>query len=203
LLVRIRVLVSAAVLCAGLWAGSLTIPARTVACSCIAPSPLAAIVAQEPDLIVVVGRVGAGHGGRFAFAVERWYRGDLGMDRLILTDAVIDQGDGTQIVNTCGRQLRTGDRMALVGTVGVGGNLETNVCLPGGVIGTPDGDALVAEAAAALGPGATPAPPIDLFDEPDPFDAVVAALPIAIVAVLLSLGLLAIVAAIRRRMRTS
>jgi hypothetical protein len=186
---RRRMILVVAILWAGVTAASVALPGRTLACSCAPPTSLADLVRDEPDLVLVTGLVSRTADGRFAFDVERWYRGDAGIRRLELIGAEIDLGDGRIDVDTCGRMFVPGERMILTGTVGASGILETGICLPGGVLGRPDGDALRAEAQALLGSGATPGPPIDILGEPAPESGVAAAIPLALGA----LGLLALV----------
>jgi hypothetical protein len=186
---RRRIFLLVAILWAAVTAASVALPGRVLACSCAPPMPLADLIRVEPDLVLASGLVSRVADGRLAFDIERWYRGDAAIRRLELIGADQDPGDGQLEFDTCGRTFVPGERMILTGTVGATGILETNICLPGGTLGRPDGDALLADAQAFLGSGATPGPPIDILGDPVPGVDGAAAIPL----VLAILGLLLIV----------
>ncbi len=139
-----RGLLGTGLLVAWLLTAWLLIPPPTFACSCAMPGPIAE-VAKEPAAVVVAGTVGppvvaAG----FAFQVERWYFG--ASPSAILT---MVPGDGA----SCGLPLRPGERLIAVAYRDEQGLVHPSICSHYGQVGTPEGQALMAEAERAFGPG--------------------------------------------------
>jgi hypothetical protein len=148
-LARIRVL-PVALLATVLSVGFLAAPPCTVACSCMPPEPLAAY-ARDDGAAIFVGRAGAQVGDAVAFEIERWYWG-AGAAPVV---AVVP-GDGAM----CGLSVKPGDHMLLVASRGEDGRFTPSNCLPFGVIGTPEGTRLLAEANATFGGGTPPGPTV-------------------------------------------
>jgi len=187
------VMLALAVALAAFAAQSVVVPGRVFACSCISPPDSLAEFAARPDVAIVAGTVGRALPDRTPIAVESWFHGPSPTDVVWLIG-------GTNMMTSCDIFMSAGERRLLVLQAGDGSLYSTNICLPGGVIGTPEGDALLADATAAFGSGV--APPSAEPEAPAPIDIApwlgglgwVAAL----VAVALALfGVLALVA--RRR----
>ncbi len=131
---------------------SVALPGRVLACSCVAPLPSLAEVVDRDQVTVVLGTVGRPLPDRTPIAVEAWFHGAAP------TDVVWLMG-GTNMATSCDVFMSVGERRLLVLRGGEEGLYSTNLCLPGGLIGTPEGDALLAEATEVLGSGQSPPPP--------------------------------------------
>lgn len=143
---RLAPLLAAFVLAAGT-VGAL--PGRSVACSCIPPVPLPEAVAQSPDLAVFVGTVTALQadpttgGGLATIEVEGTFRGPA-LPPTILARS----GNGAD----CGLPVSVGERRLFTARVDEQGMWSPGICDPQALLGTPDGDAALAEAESAFGP---------------------------------------------------
>ncbi len=131
-------------------------PGACFACSCVAPPPLAELVAQNVDLVVVVGRAAGPEGDRTIFGVERQFFGPKLPAVIRVVPATILLPDGSMVSNTCGIDLATGVPMFLVMGIGEDGSPVPSVCLPNSRADTAVGLAYIAEAEAAFGPGWVP-----------------------------------------------
>ena len=127
-------------------AGSLAAPTCAYACSCIPPEDIADY-RGKPDVVILAGTVATiGPDQRGTFAVERWFQGG--------TAAVVPirGGQGAD----CGLPLSAGQRLIFVGDV-EDGVIQAGICSPSGDLSTPEGQALLGDAAAAYGDGVEPA----------------------------------------------
>ncbi len=132
------------------------IPGRVLACSCIAPLPTLAEVARNEGTSLVVATVGRALPDRTPISVEGWFVGGP------LEDVVWLSG-GTQMMTSCDLFMAAGERRLLVLSRGEQGLYSTNSCAPSGILGTADGDALLATAIDAFGDPKVPVAP-----EPEP-----------------------------------
>jgi hypothetical protein len=151
-------------LAAGISAAHLSLPARVLACSCMPDGP--ADIGKAGDFdggVVFIGLVTsmdpAGPGQDFShrfgeMRIERLFKGT--MPAVV---RVMGGGGGD-----CTMHLAVGQHMITVGSY-VGNVLTPGLCNPYGDPNTADGQALIAAAVAAYGPGVTP-PPTPA--EPDP-----------------------------------
>ena len=165
------------------------------ACSCVAPVSLAEAAARSPGLAVFVGRVVAldengGMGGVATVQVEGRFRGPL-------LPAVIGARHGGG--GDCSIGMAVGERRLFTARLDEGGTWYPVLCDPQGTLGTPEGDALLAEATRTFGPiqpvGGPPVAP-----SPGGPDLVVIAAAAAIVLVI-GLVLVVGVTAVARRSR--
>lgn len=148
-----RALAAAFVLAvASLVAHGVEAPLRVVACSCVAPMPTLAELAQEPGASIVVATVGQALPERTPLAVEGWFRGSIESD-------VIWLHGGINMGTSCDVFLEAGRSYVLVLYRGEGGLYSTNSCTPSGQVGTVAGDNLLAEAAALFGDAQAPPTP--------------------------------------------
>ncbi|CAN5556489.1 hypothetical protein BH23CHL6_BH23CHL6_13270 [soil metagenome] len=149
-----------------LFTQSVVLPARVVACSCAGPPPpLAEIVREnQAQVAIVAGTVGAALPERTPVAVDSWFHGANPTN-------VVWLAGGTQMMSSCDITMSPGERRLFVLYAQGDGVYSANMCSPGGLIGAPDGDALMLEAASTFGgqppPSAEPeAPPAA---EPSPW----------------------------------
>jgi hypothetical protein len=188
---RLLPLFVAVVLAAGF---VVALPDRVVACSCppSMPLPLAEAAARSPDLAIFTGRVVAVEGdpalgGVAAIEVEGRFRGPL-PGKLIR----VRHGSG----GDCSIRMTVGERRLFTARLDEQGVWFPSLCDPQALLGTPEGDALLAEAIEVFGPPQpVGGPPIDAGS--------VAASTIlaAAVAMLLGIALVVGVALAARRRR--
>lgn len=136
------------------------IPEVAVACSCIGPQPLEAYAG--PDTAIFAGRVVGDDRDGVRVAVEQWFSGTGAAPIILITG---DFGNGA----SCGVGARppVGSRWIWVAwrprgegiPNPLGNGVQINICQPFADLSTPEGDAMLQEAIAAFGGGATPAPP--------------------------------------------
>lgn len=131
------------------------LPSPVVACSCVAPMPTLEESVANGDVSVVVGTIGAALPDRTAIGVETWFHGDEPAD-------VIWVRGGTNMSSSCDISIGGGERWLLVlygsrNAPGWDGLYGLSMCDRNGRLGTPHGDALVAEATQLFGPGQQPA----------------------------------------------
>lgn len=135
------------------------LPGRSVACSCMPAVSFAEAAARSPDLAVFVGTVtglqpdATTGGGLATIEVEGTFRGPA------LPAAIIARsGNGAD----CGLILTTGERRLFTARVDEQGTWSPGICDPQALLGTPEGDAALAEAEATFGPlqPAASAPPL-------------------------------------------
>jgi hypothetical protein len=143
---RIVPLLAAFVLAVGI-VGAL--PGRSVACSCMPAVSFAEAVAQSPELAVFVGTVTALQpdattgGGLATIEVEGTFRGPA------LPPAILARsGNGAD----CGLPMSVGERRLFTARVDEQGTWAPGICDPQALLGTPEGDAALAEAEATFGP---------------------------------------------------
>lgn len=143
---RIVPLLAALVLAVGI-VGAL--PGRGVACSCMPAVTLAEAVERSPDLAVFVGTVtgfqpdATTGGGLATIEVEGSFRGPA------LPPAIIARsGNGAD----CGLPMSVGERRLFTARVDEQGTWSPGICDPQALLGTPEGDAALAEAEATFGP---------------------------------------------------
>ncbi len=124
-------------------------PGRSVACSCMPAVSFAEAVAQSPDLAVFVGTVTALQpdattgGGLATIEVEGSFRGPA------LPPAIVARsGNGAD----CGLPMTVGERRLFTARVDEQGTWAPGICDPQALLGTPEGDATLADAEAAFGP---------------------------------------------------
>jgi len=136
------------------------IPGRVLACSCVAPLPTLIEVARDEGTSIVVATVGRALPDRTPLTVEGSFVGGPHAE-------VIWLAGGSQQMTSCDIFMSAGERRLLVVYPGDAGLYSTNSCAPSGLLGTPDGDALLATAIEAFGdPGVPTAPEPE--PEPDP-----------------------------------
>lgn len=131
-------------------------PGACLACSCMVPPPLAELVAQNEDLVIVLGRAAGPDGDRTLFGVERQFFGPKLPAVVRVMAKTTPLPDGSIVVNTCGIDLATGVPMFLVMGIGEDGSPAPSSCLPHARSDTAPGLAYIAEAEAAFGPGWVP-----------------------------------------------
>lgn len=167
-------------------------PTPCIACSCVAPVSLAEAVAGSPDLAVFVGKVVSLEGGADGVAtvvVDGRFRGPL-------FTAVIRARHGSGMDCTIG--MTVGDRRLFTAHLDERGVWFPGLCDPQGIQGTPEGDALLAEAIRTFGPaqpvaGQPTEPPTDL-----PLGLIAAAVALGIIG-MLATGLVATLLVAARR----
>ncbi len=133
------------------------IPGRVLACSCVAPLPTLAEVAREEGVSVVVGTVGRALPDRTPIAVEGWFVGGAPHEDVVWLTG------GSEQMTSCDIFMSAGERRLLVVYRGDAGLYSANSCAPSGLLGTPDGDALLASAIESFGDAIVPVAP-----EPEP-----------------------------------
>ncbi len=134
---------------------ALAMPRPALACSCMPPGPIAAI-AGMPDRPVAVVTIGQPAGERMQVHIERWLQGEVPDDVILLRG-----GPGASQISSCDIEFTPGERWLLVlGRDELGGH-SASFCEPHGRLGTPEGDALLAEAMTVFGAGGAPRPPPD------------------------------------------
>ncbi len=193
---KVAPLLAAFVLAAGI-VGAL--PGRSVACSCMPAVSFAEAVAQSPDLVVFVGTVtglqpdATTGGGLATIAVEGTFRGPA------LPQAILARsGNGAD----CGLPMTVGERRLFTARIDEQGTWSPGICDPQALLGTPDGDAALAEAEVAFGPlqpTAGPPPLTDPESSPVGLDPVIAGAVAAAGLVLVAIVVGGAVYLVRRR----
>jgi hypothetical protein len=122
--------------------------------------PTLAELAREEGTSIVVGTVGRALPDRTPIAVEGSFVGGPHAEVVWLTG-------GSQQMTSCDIFMSAGERRLLVVFRGDAGLYSTNSCAPSGLLGTPDGDALLATAIASFGDPSVPSAPEPEF-EPEP-----------------------------------
>lgn len=156
---RLASLVSIAFLSSLLW---LTAAAPTFACSCVQPEPMAAYA--TPDNAVFSGTAGPSDARGVPVRVGQWFSGP-GAAAIVYLSAASFGGE-----SSCGTSAPTaGTEWIWVTFVGERGDLMTGLCTPHGQLGTPEGDALLADATKTFGgsvpPGAAASDPPEAAPE--------------------------------------
>jgi hypothetical protein len=212
----IRALLMVPILAAAVTGAGLARPAVTLACSCMMPPALEVLAKDNPEIVIVAGRVGLGlPDGSFEFAVERWFHGPQPRGSLAVVSDTMPGPGGQVTSNSCGVHVETGNAMFFAASFDEQGRLQPSLCWPFGSLDDPDGRALFTEAEAAFGPGLPtgdgggPTSPTDSPASPttpNPTDAadagldpfILAAIGIALAAGLGIFGLVALVSRGRR-----
>lgn len=125
------------------------LPGRSVACSCMPAVSFAEAVERSPELAVFVGTVtgfqpdATTGGGLATIEVEGTFRGPA------LPPAILARsGNGAD----CGLPMSVGERRIFTARVDEQGTWSPGICDPQALLGTPEGDAALAQAEAAFGP---------------------------------------------------
>ena len=142
---------------------SLAMPPATVACSCAVPGPLAE-VRGDPDAAVFTGTVDFQDARGFPVTVTRWFQGGGPMEPRIWFTASSFSGDGA----SCGvAPLPVGTEWIFVAyrTEGMYG---TGLCSPHAALATPEGQAMLAEAAQTFGAPVPTTPELTTGPRPEP-----------------------------------
>jgi hypothetical protein len=119
-------------------------PGRALACSCAGPPPPLAEIAAADNVTIVAGTVGRALADRTPVSVEAWFHGAAPTEIIWLSG-------GTQQMTSCDIFMSPGERRLFVLYGQPEGMYSANSCSSTGVIGTAEGDALVAEAIQAFG----------------------------------------------------
>jgi hypothetical protein len=152
---RLASLVSIAFLTSLVW---LTAAAPTFACSCVQPEPMAAYATA--DNAVFSGTAGPSDGRGVPVRVGQWFSGP-GAAAIVYLSAASFAGE-----SSCGTSAPpAGTEWIWVTFVGERGDLMTGLCNPHGQLGTPEGDALLADATKTFGGVALPG--VIATDPPD------------------------------------
>lgn len=173
---------------AGVGAGAA--PSCVFACSCAQP-PSLKVAVDERGSAVFVGRAVARTGDTVSFAVERWY---AGMGAAPIIQVMAGQG------GMCGLDVQPGEHLVLTASRDDNGRFNPSICSPYALVGSPEANALLAEAEATFGPGQA------FVGDPDPGPAGQSWVPLAAIgAAGVTLGGLALAATVlllRRRGRS-
>jgi hypothetical protein len=132
---------------------SVALPTKALACTCLAPKPLAQFVKESPSWTLVSGVIGPRDGQLLRVEVEAIFHGEQLDDVIWLSGGFGDEA-------ACDSRLLPGEHRFLAVYTSTW-PFSTNICVPGALIDSPEGQALVAEAIAAFGepqPPATPPP---------------------------------------------
>lgn len=147
---RTSLLVLVALLSTGLW---LTAAGPTFACSCVAPEPLAAYATK--DYAIFSGTTGPSDARGVPVRVATWFSGS-GPAAIVYLSA-----------RSFGDSAGCGTNLPAPGTAWIwvawlpedGGDLGTGLCNPHAQLGTPEGDAMLADAISTYGGVMTTEPP--------------------------------------------
>lgn len=181
-----RVAMATIFLVAMLATRDLAAPRTMAACSCVPWPETLAAYRTDANVRILSGTVVALAGQRGTFAIERVFKGPVSGPAL-----PIEGGDGAM----CGLHLELGMRMIMAAWTD-GDLLQPSSCMPSAILPSPEGDALLADAARSYGgvapPGGAPVDPTTPpVESPGPASTGLA-LPIAIggavVAALLLFG---------------
>jgi hypothetical protein len=155
---RLLTAVAAVAWATGLVLGTgLAVPRVAVACSCMAPQPLAAY--EGPENVILAGEVLGRDDPGIRVGVEQWF---AGTDPAPVVRIAADFGNGASC--GVGSVPAEGSRWiwvlwrpadeGVLGELGANENLQTNICQPYASLDTPEGQALLEEAVATFGDGA-------------------------------------------------
>ncbi len=142
------------------------LPARVVACMCVEQPETLAAIRDLDQVSIVAGTIGPQLEDRTPVGVDAWFHGPVPAN-------VVWLRGGTTAFSSCDIEIAAGQRRLLVlyggpRAPGANGLYSTGLCTPGGVIGNPDGDALLEEASAMFGSAQPPPSPVP--EAPVPFD---------------------------------
>ncbi len=133
------------------------LPGRVLACSCAGPPSMAELVPRE-GLALLIGTVGQRGPDVTPITVEGWFGQPDPPDLVFIMS-------GESFGSSCDLYVGTNERWLLTLYRTREGPYDTSTCSPNGQLGTPDGDALVADAIAVFGAPTSPPPPTPA---PDP-----------------------------------
>ncbi len=154
---RLTLLASVAFLSIALW---LLAAGPTVACSCVQPQPMAAY--GTGDNVVFSGTAGPRDARGVPVRVATWFSGRGPAPVVYL--AASSFGDGS----ACGTGLPAAgtDWIWVAFLPEGGGDPVTGLCEPHGQLGTPEGDAMLADAVATYGGAPATGPPGAVSESP-------------------------------------
>ncbi len=196
---RLALLVAVASLSAALW---LTAAGPTFACSCAQPGPIGTY--KTADNAIFAGTTGPSDARGVPVRVAQWFWGAGAAPIVYLSASSF--GDGA----SCGTNVPAAgtDWIWVTWLPEGGGDPSTGLCNPQAQLGTPEGDALLADATAAFGgvapPGTTETDPPENTPVTPPAASPDAAGPILIAT--LGLGIVVLLGAVllaRRRSRAA
>ena len=133
-------------------------PGRALACSCAGPPPPLAEIAAADNVAIVAGTVGRALADRTPVAVDAWFHG-------VAPAEIVWLSGGSQQMTSCDIFMSPGEQRLFVLYGGPEGLYSANSCSPTAVVGTAEGNALVAEAIQAFG---DPQAPPTAEPEPEP-----------------------------------
>ena len=159
---RLASIISIAFLSSLLW---LTAAAPTFACSCVQPEPIAAYATA--DNAVFSGTAGPSDARGVPVRVGQWFSGP-GAAAIVYLSASSFSGE-----SSCGTSApAAGTQWIWVTFVGERADFMTGLCNPHGELGTPEGDALLADATKTFGgvapPGVTESDPPEVAPQTPP-----------------------------------
>jgi hypothetical protein len=137
---------------------AVALPSVVRACSCADFRSMAEVVA-EGDATIVAGVVGRQLPDRTPVAVDTWFHGSGPSDMVWVSG-------GSQMMTSCDPFMEVGERRVFVLHGRPGELYSVDPCSVGGVIGTENGDAALAEAQALFGTGNVP-PTLEPTDPPE------------------------------------
>jgi hypothetical protein len=146
---------------AALFVQAIELPIPVQACSCVAPLPTLADVADEEGATIELATVGQQMPDRTPALVNAWFRGAQPAD-------VVWLSGGSNMMSSCDVGVSAGQQWLFVLSGGDAGVYSAISCSPQGMIGTPEGDALLADALAIF--GSPQAPPTPEPEQPSPID---------------------------------
>jgi hypothetical protein len=173
----------------------LTVPRVAVACSCVAPDMVLTMAAEDPSTVVFTGEVGPAAGQVVPVQVKTWYGGPPPADIVTLQ---VQGGDSA----SCGMNPPpAGADYLFAAYENESGQLAINGCSVAADLATPEGQDLLAQADASLGPASTAPPGAGASPPPtsDPASQVTAAVPLIIVGLFLVAAVIGFVGLRRRR----
>lgn len=138
----------------------LAVPRITVACSCVDPATILTMSADDPSSVVFTGETGPAVGTAMPVSVTGWYGSPAPTDVVMLD---VQGGDSA----SCGMNPPPAGNEYLFGAYEASpGQLAINACSLVADLGTPEGQALQAQADQVLGdpyppPEAAPSAPPD------------------------------------------
>lgn len=178
---------------------TLIAPRAVVACSCAAPQPMA-VYATESETVIFTGVTEPRDGRGYPVTVTRWFKGDVLAPRVWMAASGFDGNSAS-----CGLDpLPVGSEWIFVAyRIPEGTELIVNLCAPHQLVGSREGQAMLADAVATFGGGATAPPtlpPAGPGGEPDE-DGVLVILPAIAATTLAGLAMILGVYLITSRFR--
>jgi hypothetical protein len=131
----------------------MAVPGTTLACSCMAPQPMAAY-AGDPNQVIFSGTVQPIEARGVPVLVSQWFQGP-GAAAVVGLDPSGFNGDGA----SCGISVfPAGTEWIFVAWRQETGELVVNLCSPHAMLSTPEGQAMLADAVTTFGGGGAPTP---------------------------------------------